>query len=120
MTNNKYDVEYAKLSAKKTVYDFGKELHYDVKAPGNKTGRDRSFISLVNWPAIMTSGTSTIILSSDLYELCEWLLLILQDKQAGNISNKINKEIVAIVDKLIEYNYIPAKQHKISLYKRLN
>ena len=54
----------------------------------------------------------------DLDELCNRLKLLLQQKQAGNNSDKINQEIVAIVDKLSEYNCISKKQQKQILYKR--
>ena len=61
----------------------------------------------------MASGVSrTTFLSSDGEKLCDRLKLLLQEKQAGNNSNKIIPEIVAIVDKLVEYSYIPKKQHR--------
>ena len=47
------------------------------------------------------------------------LILLLQEKQAGNNSNKINEEIVAIVDKFLEYKYITPTQHK-KIHKKLN
>ena len=75
-------------------------------------------IRLLDQPAIMASGISkTIILSSDPNELCDRLKLLLQEKHAGNNSDIINDEIVAIVDKLLEYNCISKKQHKQILIK---
>ena len=66
----------------------------------------------------MASGISkTIFLSSDPDELCDRLKLLLQEKQAGNNSDIINDEIVAIVDKLLEYKCIIKKQHKQILIK---
>ena len=50
----------------------------------------------------MASGISTILLSSDTNELCNLLKLMLQEKQAGNIPNIIDEEIIAIVDKILE------------------
>ena len=38
--------------------------------------------------------------------------MLLQEKQAGNNSDLINQEIVAIVDKLLEYKCISKKQHE--------
>ena len=56
---------------------------------------------------VFASGVSkTILLSSDPDELCDGLKLLLQEKQAGNNSDRINQEIVAIVDKLLEYKCI--------------
>ena len=55
--------------------------------------------------------------SSDPSELCDKLKLSLQQKQAGNVFNLIDEEIVAIVDKLLEYECISNKQHKQILIK---
>ena len=61
----------------------------------------------------MASGVSNIIiLSSDPDELCNRLKLLLQEKQAGNNSDVINEEIIAIADNLIEYKCISKKQHQ--------
>ena len=64
-----------------------------------------------------SGGPKTIFLSSDPDELCNGLKLLFQEKQAGNNSGKINQEIVAIVDKLLEYNCTSKKQHKQILIK---
>ena len=67
---------------------------------------------------VSASGVSkTIFFSSDHDELCDRLKLLLQEKQAGNNSDIINDEIVAIVDKLLEYKCISEKQHKQFLIK---
>ena len=53
---------------------------------------------------VSASGVSkTIFLISDPNEICDRLGFLLQEKQAGNNSDIINQEIVARVDKLIEY-----------------
>ena len=88
-------------------------MHFDERRVGNISTRDRKLIKLLNSPAIMASGVSkTIFLSSDANELCDRLRLLLQEKHAGNNCNKINEEIVAIVDKLFEYKCLSKKQHK--------
>ena len=62
---------------------------------------------------VSTSGVSkTIFLSSDPDDLCNRLKLLSQEKQARKHSDIINQEIVAIVDKLLEYKCISKKQHK--------
>ena len=62
---------------------------------------------------VSPSGVSkTMILSSDPDELCNRIKLILQEKQAGNNSDIINQEIVAIVDQILEYKCISKKQHQ--------
>ena len=119
ITNNNYNVDLASISDKKLMYEFAKEMNFDERGQGRKSTRDRTLIKLLNSPAIMASGVSkTKFLSSDPNELCDRLKLILQEKQAGNNSDIINEEIVATVDKLLEYKCISKKQHKQILIKR--
>ena len=87
ITNTKFNVDLASLSDKKLMYDFAKEMHFDLKAPGNKSTRDRKLIKLLESPAIMASGITTIFLSENPNELCDRLKLLLQEKQAGNNSD---------------------------------
>ena len=117
ITSTKFNVDLASLSDKKLMYDFAKEMHFDVKAQGNKSTRDRKLIKLLESPPIMASGITTIFLSENPNELCDRLKLLLQEKQAGNNSDIINQEIVAIIDKLLEYKCITKKQHKQILIK---
>ena len=118
ITNSKFNVDLASSSDKKLMYDFAKEMHFDLNAPGNKSTRDRKLIKLLKSPAILASGVSkTIFLSSNPDELCNRLKLLLQEKHAGNNSDIINDEIVAIIDKLLEYKCISKKQHKQILIK---
>ena len=118
ITNSKYNVNHASLADNKLMYDFAKEMHFDLKAAGNKSTRDRALINLLKSPAIMASGVSkTIFLPSDPDELCNRLKLLLQEKHAGNNSDIINEEIVVIIDKLLEYKCITKKQHRQILIK---
>ena len=118
ITNYKFNVDHSNPQDKKLIYQFAKEMKYDIKNTGRPTVRHNSMVRLLDRPAIMTSGFSkTIILSSDPYELCNRLKLLLQEKQAGNNSDIINDEIVAIVDRLLEYKCISKKQHKQILIK---
>ena len=103
ITKKNYKVDLAKLSEKKVIYEFAREMHFHIKAKGKKTTRDRTFIKLTKSTAIMASGISTISLPFDAKELCERLKLLLQEKPAGNKFDIINEEIIAIVDKLLEY-----------------
>ena len=67
---------------------------------------------------VSASGVSkTIFFSSDPNEPCDRLKLLLQEKHAGNNSDITDQEIVAIVDKLLEYKCITKKQHKQILIK---
>ena len=120
ITNSKFNVDLASLADKKLMYDFAKEMHFDPKALGNKSVRDRKLIKLLNSPGLMVSASGiskTIFLSSDPNKLCDRLRLLLHEKQAGNNSDIINQENVAIVDKLLEYKCISKKEHKQILFK---
>ena len=112
ITNKNYNVDLASLSGKKLMYDFSKEVYFDIKGPGTKSTRDCTLIKLRKSPAIMTSGKTTKFSSERPSELCDRLNLLLQEKQVGSYSNIIDEEITAIVDKLLEYKCIFTKQHK--------
>ena len=95
-------------------------MNFDLKGVGKKTIRDKSLIKLPKSPGLMVSASGvskTIFLSSDPDELCNRWKLLLQEKHAGNNSDIINEEIVAMVDKLLEYKCISKKQHKQILIK---
>ena len=120
ITNKNYNVDLASLQDKKLMYDFAKEKNFDTKALGNNYLRDRTLIKLLKSPGLLVfaSGVSkTMFLSSDPDKLCKRLKMLLQEKQAGNNSDIINQEIVAVVDNLLEYKCISKKQHKQILIK---
>ena len=93
------------------MYEVAKEFYFDEKALGNKTTRDLSPRRLLESTGIMgsASGVSsshkkksfpkTIVLSSDRNELCDRFRLLLQEEQAGNNSDILYEEIIAIADK---------------------
>ena len=121
ITNKNYNVGLASLADKNLRYDSSKEMNFDTKAQGNKSTRDRTILKLLKSPGLMISGSGVsrkISLSSDPDELCNRLKLLLQEKHAGNNSDINNDEIIAIVDKLLEYKCISKKQHKQNLIKR--
>ena len=98
-------------------------MYFDEKALGNKSTRDKFPKRLLKSPAIMVGPlkeSNTRLLSTDLNELCDRLNLVLQEKQAGNSSDIINEEIIAIVDTLLEYQCISTKQHKFLLLQCLS
>ena len=120
ITNKNFNVDLAKFADKKLMYDFAKEMNFDLRAQGNKSTRDRTFIKLLKSPGLMVSASGiskTIFLSENPDELCNRLKLLLQEKHAGSNSDKINDEIVVIVDKLLEHKCIFKKQHKQILFK---
>ena len=95
-------------------------MYFDERGLGNKSTRDKPLIRSLKSPAILASGSSTVFLPENRNELCDFLKLLLQKKQAGINSNMIYEEIVAIPDKLLEYKCISTKQHKLLLFKCLN
>ena len=118
ITNYDFNVDHSNQQDRKLIYEFAKEMNFNIKEKGNKSDRDKSIIRLLKSPAIMASGVSkTIFLSSDANELCDRIKLLLQEKHAGNNSDIINDEIVTIVDKLLQYKCISKKQHKQILIK---
>ena len=119
-TKRNYDLNVSHCSPEdqKLLYEFAKEMNFNFKQKGRKSDRDRTFIKLLKSPAIMASGFSDIIiLSSDPDELCDRIKLLLQEIQAGNNSDLINKKVVAIVDKLLEYKCLTKKPHNQNLIK---
>ena len=47
ITNKNYNVGFASLQDKELMYDFAKEMIFDLKAVGNKSTRDRTLIKLL-------------------------------------------------------------------------
>ena len=116
--NYKFNADHSSPQDKKLICEFAKEMNYDTKSTGRSSTRHTSIINILETPAIMASGISrTIFLSSNPNELCDRLKLLLQEKQAGNNSDIISDEIVAIVDKLLECKCLSKKQHKQILIK---
>ena len=117
LTNCHFKVSHSNPKDQKLIYEFGKEMYFNIRLKGRKSDRNRSLTKLLKSPAIVASGILTIILISDPDELCDRLELLLQEKHAGNNSDLINKEIIALVDKLLEYECITKKQRKQILKK---
>ena len=57
ITNNNYNVDLASLQDKKLMYDFAKEMHFDVRGQCRKSTRDRTFIKLPKSPGLMVSAS---------------------------------------------------------------
>ena len=68
----------------------------------------------------MGSEISTKFISESSKELFDRFKLLLKEKQAENNSDRTIEEIVAIADKLLEYNCIYMKQHNFLLLKSLH
>ena len=57
ITNKNDNVDHASLLDKKLLYDFANEIHFDIRAPGNKYTRDRTLIKLPKSPGLMVSAS---------------------------------------------------------------
>ena len=118
ITDYKINVDHSNQQDRKLIYEFGKEMKYKLKNKGRPSIRHSSMIRVLNQTPITASGfTKTIILSSDPNELCDRLKILLQEKHGGNNSNLIDEEIVAIIEKLLEYKCSSKKQQKQILLK---
>ena len=87
-------------------------MNFDFKQKARPSNRDKSMKKVLNSPATMASGISTIFLPENLIDLCDKLKILIHEKQAGNNSNIFNEEIVAIVEKVFEYNCMSKNQQK--------
>ena len=70
------------------------------------------FITPDNQCSEQICSGNVIFVSENADQLCDGLLLRIQEKLGGDNSNGYHDEIVATVDKLIKYNCIDATQHK--------
>ena len=70
MTIYDFNVNLSNSEDQKLNYEFGKEVNINIRHKRRKSNRDRSLLNLLKSPAIMASGISTILLSSDPDELC--------------------------------------------------
>ena len=105
MTPYDFNVNHANPQSQKSIYEFAREMKIYIKQKGRKNNSDKSMIKLLESPAIMASGVSkTIFLSSYPDELCDRIKLLLREKRAGSNSDLFSQEIVAMIDKLLEYN----------------
>ena len=117
ITNYNFNVDHSNQQDRKLIYELAKEMNFNIRQKENKSNRNKSIIRLLRSPRIVASGVTTIFFSENADELCNRLKLLLQEKDAGNNSDIINEEIVAIIDKLLEYKCISKKQHNQILIK---
>ena len=70
ITNYDFNVNHAIPQDQKLIFEFAKEMKFDIRQKIRKSNRNKSMIKLLKSPAIMASGISkTIFLSSDPGEL---------------------------------------------------
>ena len=69
MTNYTFNVEHSMSRDRKLIDEFRKEMKVNIKQVRQKSPTDRSLVRLLKSPAIMASGTSTMFLPGNLYQL---------------------------------------------------
>ena len=131
LNDMKYDLNYG--DKKSIRYQFIKELYSGYQLQGYTQGQSQSYTreatqgftgsglrSYANGESYReTSRSSTrsstqqyIFLPSDPDELVDQLKLLYFEKVGGNDSFLINEQIIAIIDKLLEYECISPSQHQ--------
>ena len=60
ITNYKFNADHSSPQDKKLIYEFAKEMNYDTKSTGRPSTRHTSIIKILESPAIMASGITTI------------------------------------------------------------
>ena len=111
ITNYDFNVDHSNPQDRKIKNEYGKK--FNIKQKGRKNPRDEFLIRLFKSPDIMAVGISTIFVPENPKDLSDRINISLQEEQAGNNSDVINEDMVAILDKLLEYKCISKKQHKI-------
>ena len=119
----KYDLNYG--DKKSIRYQFIKELYSRYQLQGFTQGQSQSYTqgftgSGLNGESYReTSRSSTrsstqqyILLPSDPDELVDQLKLLYFEKVGGNDNPQLNEQIIAIIDKLMEYECISPSQHQ--------
>ena len=114
--NYNLNVSHSNPQHHKLTYEFGKGMNFIFKQKGRKNQRDDPPMKLLKSPAFRVSS---LLLPENLSELYERSKVLLQEKRAGNNFDIINEEIVAVVDKLLEYKCTSTIQQKNLLGKCL-
>ena len=127
LNDMKYDLNYG--DKKSIRYQFIKELYSRYQLQGFTHGQSQSYTqgftgSGLNGESYReTSRSSTrsstrsyaqqyIFLPSDPDELVDQLKLLYFEKVGGNDNPQLNEQIIAIIDKLLEYECISPSQHQ--------
>ena len=102
-----YNISYG--DKKSIRYYFIKDLHNQYYSQGYTQGYTGSGL---NCEATREATTQYIFLPSDPDELVDQLKLLYFEKLGGNDSFLLNEQIIAIIDKLLEYECITTNQHQ--------
>ena len=70
MTNYDFNVGHSNPKDQKLIYEFGKEMNFNIGQKGRKSDRDKSTIKLLKSPAILASGVTTIFFIKKILMIC--------------------------------------------------
>ena len=125
-TNTKLDRE---INNKNIIYSFLNDMNYNINYDDKKSMRYYFIKDLHNQHYQLGSGMPSyarklsrklsrshtnqyVFLPSDPDELVDQLKLLYFEKLGGNDNPQLNEQIIAIVDKLLEYECITTNQHQ--------
>ena len=113
ITNTQFDKQFNNLDI---IYSFLQDMKYNIKKGDMKSDR-YNFIKDLLQPQI---GSGFVFLPSDPNELVDQLQLLYLEKVGGNDNLQLDEQIIAITDKLLEYECITTTEHQkiISNFKK--
>ena len=99
------------------IYNFLKDMKYDLNYGDKKSKRYYFIKHLINQYTYQQSQSGSglnqyIFLPSDPDELVDQLKLIVLEKVGGNDNPMLSEQIIAIADKLLQYQCITTNQHQ--------
>ena len=117
-----YLITYTQLDKEiqneKLIYNFLKNMKYDLNYGDKKSKRYYFIKDLINQytyrdqQSQLGSGLNFIFLPSDPDELVDQLKLLYFEKVGGNDNPMLSEQIIAIADKLLQYQCITTNQHQ--------
>ena len=106
ITNTQHD----KIKNIAVKYSFLRDMNYDLNY-GDKKSNRYNFIKSMLQPQI-GSGLNFVFLPSDPDELVDQLKLLYFEKVGRNDNAMLSEQIIAIADKLLQYQCITTNQHQ--------
>ena len=107
LNDMKYNKNYG--DKKSNRYNFIKNLHTAYQELRSQSG---SQLQGFTGSGLNGDALQIIFLPSDPDELVDQLKLLYFEKLGGNDNPQLNEQIIAIVDKLLEYECITTNQHQ--------
>ena len=115
ITNTQFDKE---IQNENLIYNFSKDMKYDLNYGDKKSKRYYFIKDLIiqytyrDQQSQLGSGLNFIFLPSDPDELVDQLKLLYFEKVGGNDNPMLSEQIIAIADKLLQYQCITTNQHQ--------